>query len=207
MYYIVVCSTTEPRQKRSALFRNGHICLASKPYQDGRFEDLEIHDARWKASFKARLDHPCEDVPADVAGGGSARKLTSGMPGTALQVTGNDILINFPQDYAGGEVAAAGIFEQVTRHLAQVARLTLPKLHPYDGSRVGYNIYGVDVLVTNENQAYLVEINGNPGYSKLGTAPRRTIAKWMFGGVQEFVLEYNAGTAFRYVTPLYTLDM
>lgn len=117
---------------------------------------------------------------------------------------GRDSLLEFPRDYPGGERKASSVFSQVSKHLTQVARLTLPKLRCWDGSEIGYNVYGVDVLVTDNDHAYLVEINANPGYDTLGKGPKREIATWLYSGVKEFVHHYNADSPLIHVTPLYT---
>ena len=89
-------------------------------------------------------------------------------------------------------------------HLSHVMRLCDPLhgLRAYDGAAVSYNIYAVDTIVRSDGQVYIVEFNGNPGFSKLGLGPKSEIAEWWFGGVKEFVLEYDEGAPLEHLVPL-----
>jgi hypothetical protein len=176
--YFIAFATQCGRGNRAAVYRHGEIAVAKKPFAEGNYADLDIHDTRLKASgdLRGMIKFP-EDYPGGEAASSSV----------------------FEQVVAS--------LSEVTR-LAVVDSDSGKGLRPYDGAVEGYHVMGCDFMVDKTGKVWLIEINAAPalgasyaGKSKTATPSETTdyITRVVFEGIDEFVLNYEPGVPLKRV--------
>ncbi len=70
---------------------------------------------------------------------------------------------SFPQDFPGTEEAKAKLILDVRKMFADVFRAVSHKIKKMDKCESGFQIFGIDMMVTDENKPVLIEINNQPG--------------------------------------------
>ena len=70
---------------------------------------------------------------------------------------------SFPQDFPGTEEAKAKLILDVRKMFADIFRTVSHKIKKMDKCESGFQIFGIDMMVTDENKPVLIEINNQPG--------------------------------------------
>jgi hypothetical protein len=96
----------------------------------------------------------------------------------------------FPEDFPGGEEAAAAFHTRVHGIFQRVCALALPNVRSYAESDGGFEIYGCDLMLDREGRIYLIEVNLKPLFLHPHGEPDRVVrlSRHLFGGLAEYVL-------------------
>ena len=104
--------------------------------------------------------------------------------------------VRFPDNYPGGIEKGIEILNKSAKILSFVSKLLMPTVKPYEESKGGYEILGVDMMVERledgTEKPMLIEINTKTGYGLLkgDTQERKNwLSKFILGGVAEVLLD------------------
>ena len=107
--------------------------------------------------------------------------------------------VRFPDNYPGGIEKGIEILNKSAKILSFVSKLLMPTVKPYEESKGGYEILGVDMMVERledgTEKPMLIEINTKTGYGLLkgDTQERKNwLSKFILGGVAEVLLDNSA---------------
>lgn len=137
------------------LAKIGKIITAKKPYVDGNFDDLEIHD-------------------------------------THVHSTAHDYF--FPEDSDKLNIEkhmdehVSDIWNQMNYICGELYKVVSDKIKPYEESKYGYYIFGLDFMVDSAYNVFLIECNHHPGYANIDVDDNKKYIDFL---TQHFEWIYN----------------
>jgi len=74
-------------------------------------------------------------------------------------------VLRFPDDFpAGLPVTAEQVFNEITRQQTEIFKLTAQHVKPYEESKAGFELLGLDYMIDTAGRVILIEVNHKPGF-------------------------------------------
>jgi Tubulin-tyrosine ligase family len=95
--------------------------------------------------------------------------------------------LKFPENYPTTDYTNPDdAFDKMTQMMSGVMRIIRNKIKPYPENELGFEIYGVDIMVDDTGRPWLLEINSAPGLAD-NTEMKEYISEFIIGGIEDTV--------------------
>lgn len=105
----------------------------------------------------------------------------------------------FPENYP---YPTLPLYNKLTDMFSKIMSLTVPYLEGYPESEVGYQIFGADILVDQNERPWLLEINQSPGLTDDPPGRKWKMSYILLQGVREFVVERKPANELKFIRQL-----